>query len=149
MFVPIILGSDKTTVSVGTGHTEYYPIYGSIGNIHNNVRRAHRNGVVLLGFLAIPKSKLTFSVTLIHQPYIYIADKRYSGDVSFRKFRHQLFHKSLATILESLKAGMTTPEVMCCPDGHFRRVIFGLGPYIADYPEQALLACIVQGWCPK
>ncbi|KZT22793.1 hypothetical protein NEOLEDRAFT_1070935, partial [Neolentinus lepideus HHB14362 ss-1] len=21
--------------------------------------------------------------------------------------------------------------------------------YIADYPEQALLACIVQGWCPK
>ena len=25
----------------------------------------------------------------------------------------------------------------------------GVGPYIADYPEQALLACIVQGWCPK
>jgi hypothetical protein len=63
MFVPIILGSDKTTVSVGTGHTEYYPIYSSIGNIHNNVRRAHRNGVVLLGFLAIPKSKLRFSIT--------------------------------------------------------------------------------------
>jgi len=44
---------------------------------------------------------------------------------------------------------MTTPEVVCFPDGHFRRVIYGLGPYIADYPEQALLACIVQGWCPK
>ena len=44
---------------------------------------------------------------------------------------------------------MTTPEVVRCPDGHFRRVIYGLGPYIADYPEQALLACIVQGWCPK
>jgi hypothetical protein len=57
MFVPIILGSDKTTVSVGTGNNEYYPLYLSIGNIHNNVRRAHRNGVVLLGFLAIPKSK--------------------------------------------------------------------------------------------
>jgi hypothetical protein len=28
-------------------------------------------------------------------------------------------------------------------------VIYGLGPYIADYPEQALLACIVQNWCPK
>jgi hypothetical protein len=66
MFVPIILGSDKTTVSVGTGHTEYYPIYSSIGNIHNNVRRAHQNGVVLLGFLAIPKSKLTFSIALTH-----------------------------------------------------------------------------------
>lgn len=44
---------------------------------------------------------------------------------------------------------MTTPEVTLCPDGHFRRVIYGLGPYIADYPEQALLASIVQGWCPK
>lgn len=152
MFVPIILGSDKTTVSVGTGHTEYWPVYGSIGNIHNNVRRAHRNGVVLLGFLAIPKSKLTFFIALsllTHWLHIYIADKRYSDDASFRKFRRQLFHKSLSTILESLKAGMTTPEVMRCPDGHFRRVIFGLGPYIADYPEQALLACIVQGWCPK
>jgi hypothetical protein len=55
MFVPIILGSDKTTVSVGTGHNEYYPLYASIGNVHNNVRRAHRNAVALIGFLAIPK----------------------------------------------------------------------------------------------
>lgn len=57
MFVPIILGSDKTTVSVATGHNQYWPVYMSIGNIHNNVRRAHRNGLVLLGFLAIPKSE--------------------------------------------------------------------------------------------
>ena len=57
MFVPIILGSDKTTVSVATGHNQYWPVYMSIGNIRNNVRRAHRNGVVLLGFLAIPAGK--------------------------------------------------------------------------------------------
>lgn len=57
MFVPIILGSDKTTVSVATGNNEYWPVYLSIGNIHNNVRRAHRDGLVLLGFLAVPKSK--------------------------------------------------------------------------------------------
>jgi hypothetical protein len=44
---------------------------------------------------------------------------------------------------------MTKPEVVRCPDGHYRRAIYGLGPYIADYPEQAFLACIVQGWCPK
>ena len=54
-FCPIILGSDKTTVSVATGHNEYWPIYLSIGNIRNNVRRAHRNGITLLGFFAIPK----------------------------------------------------------------------------------------------
>jgi len=57
MFVPIILGSDETTVSVGTGNNEYWPVYLSVGNIHNNARRAHRNEVVLLGFLSIPKSK--------------------------------------------------------------------------------------------
>ena len=57
MFVPIVLGSDKTTVSVATGHTEYWPVYLSIGNIHNNARRVHKNSLVLLGFLAIPKSK--------------------------------------------------------------------------------------------
>jgi len=56
MFIPIILGSDKTTVSVTTGQNDYYPLYLSIGNIHNNVCRAHRNGVVLIGFLAMPKS---------------------------------------------------------------------------------------------
>jgi len=57
MFVPIILGSDKTTVSVATGHNQYWPVYMSIGNIHNNTQRAHQNSVVLLGFLAIPKHK--------------------------------------------------------------------------------------------
>jgi Plavaka transposase len=57
MFVPIILESDKTTVSVATGNNEYWPVYLSIGNIHNNVRRAHQDGLVLLEFLAVPKSK--------------------------------------------------------------------------------------------
>jgi hypothetical protein len=43
---------------------------------------------------------------------------------------------------------MTTPKVVKCPDGHFRRAIFGLGPYIADYPEQVYLSGTVQNWCP-
>ncbi|KIJ58693.1 hypothetical protein HYDPIDRAFT_33907 [Hydnomerulius pinastri MD-312] len=55
-FVPIILGSDKTTVSVGTGNNEYYPLYLSIGNVRNGVHHAHWDALVLVGFLAIPKS---------------------------------------------------------------------------------------------
>ena len=54
--IPIILGSDKTTISVATGQNDYWPLYISIGNIHNNVRCAHCNSVLLLGFLANPKS---------------------------------------------------------------------------------------------
>ena len=77
------------------------------------------------------------------------ADKENADSTEFRKFRRQLFHSSLSYILQSLRPGMTTPEVMRFPDGHYRCTIFGLGPYIADYPEQALLACIVNNWCPK
>lgn len=54
-FVPIILGSDKTTVSVATGQHEYHPVYLSIGNVRNHVRRAHKHALVLIGFLPIPK----------------------------------------------------------------------------------------------
>ncbi|KAG1788518.1 hypothetical protein EV424DRAFT_1476518 [Suillus variegatus] len=131
-FVPLIIGSDKTTVSVATGHTEYHPLYMSIGNIFNGVRRAHRNGVVLVGFLAIPKST-----------------KEHLNDKDFRNFRCQMFHSSLAKIFESVKLNMTIPDIVRCPDGHYRRIIYGLGPYIADYPEQLMLSGVVQNWCPK
>ncbi|KII96186.1 hypothetical protein PLICRDRAFT_87439 [Plicaturopsis crispa FD-325 SS-3] len=132
MFVPVILGSDKTTVSVATGQNEYYPLYASTGVVHNNVRRAHRGAVSLVAFLAIPKTS-----------------REYANDQAFRDFTRQLFHTSLEIILEPLRGAMTTPEVTMCPDGHYRRVIYGLGPYIADYPEQVLLSSIVTGWCPK
>ncbi|KAG2016559.1 hypothetical protein CC2G_009715 [Coprinopsis cinerea AmutBmut pab1-1] len=133
LLVPIILGSDKTTVSVATGQNDYYPLYLSIGNIHNNVRRAHRESVIPIGFLAIPKS-----------------ERKHDSDRQFLRFRRQLFHTTLQAILESLRPYMEeTPDITLCPDGFYRRVTYSIGPYIADYPEQALLACVVQGWCTK
>ncbi|KAG1864404.1 hypothetical protein F4604DRAFT_1882098 [Suillus subluteus] len=124
MFVPIILGSDKTTVSVGTGNNEYYPLYALIGNVHNNVRCSR------------------------HHRYV-TADRQHANDESFHVFHRQLFHHSLFAILSTLKPVMTEYEVLHCADGHFRRVIFGLGPYIADYKEQLVLSCTVKNWCPK
>ena len=44
---------------------------------------------------------------------------------------------------------METPDIVRYGDGYYWRTIYGIGPYIADYPEQVLLACIVQGWCPR
>ncbi|KAH6886621.1 hypothetical protein BKA70DRAFT_1377252 [Coprinopsis sp. MPI-PUGE-AT-0042] len=93
MFAPVVLGSDKTTVSAAS-------------NLQSSARRAQIGSVALIGFLAIP---------------------------------HIL----------PLSAHMSKPKVTKFGDGCYRRVIYGIGPYIADYPEQALLACIVQGWCPK
>ena len=77
------------------------------------------------------------------------ADREFNDDPDFRKFRRKLFHSSLQTIIKPLRPGMTTPEVSKCSDGHFRRAIYDLGPYIADYLEQVLLGCIVQGWCVR
>ncbi|KAF8133246.1 hypothetical protein EV363DRAFT_1397483 [Boletus edulis] len=131
-FVLIILGSDKTTVSVATGNNEYYPLYLSVGNVRNNIRHAHCDAVVLIGFLAIPKTT-----------------NEHSSDANFRAFHRQLFHSSLSFILQSLKPAMTTPEVVKYGDGFFRRIIYSLGPYIADYEEQVLLTCIVRGWCAR
>lgn len=79
----------------------------------------------------------------------HLATRQYARSNDFRKFRRQLFHSSIARILQPLKPHMTKPRVTRCADGHFRRAIYGLGPYIADYPEQALLACIVQGYCAR
>ena len=61
MFVPIIAGSDKTTVSVATGGQEYHPMYASLGNITNTARHGHGNGVVPVAFLPIPKSASDFN----------------------------------------------------------------------------------------
>ena len=44
---------------ISTTWGEYYPLYASVGNVQNHVRRAHRNAVAIIGFLAIPKSMLS------------------------------------------------------------------------------------------
>ncbi|KAI6139091.1 hypothetical protein BKA82DRAFT_4332380 [Pisolithus tinctorius] len=130
--VPIILGSDKTTMSVATGQTDYYPLYLSIGNMHNTVRRAHHNTVVLIAFLAMPKTT-----------------REHASIPEFHKFKRQLFHSSLTRILNSLHPAMKVPKVVQFGDGYYRRVIYRLAAYIADYEEQVLLSCIVRNWCPK
>ncbi|KAF8552429.1 hypothetical protein OG21DRAFT_1477771 [Imleria badia] len=129
LMIPIILGSDKTTVSVATGQHNYYPLYLSIGNLHNTARRAHKNSVKL--------------------SLILLATKAHAATPAFRKFRCQLFHHSLSKILERLRPYMSKWKLLRFADGYFQRVIFTLGPYIADYEEQVLLSCIMRNWCPK
>lgn len=56
MLVPVVAGSNKTTVSVATGHQEYHPVYVSPGNFSNIACRAHGDAVLPVAFLPIPKS---------------------------------------------------------------------------------------------
>ncbi|KAJ7800738.1 hypothetical protein B0H14DRAFT_3784803 [Mycena olivaceomarginata] len=131
-FVAVVAGSDKTIVSVATGHQEYHPFYASPGILTGPARRAHGSAVLPVAFLVIPKTS-----------------KKHRTKPAYQKFCRQMYHASLALIYQPLKPFMETPEVVRCPDGHFRRVIYGIGPYIADYPEQVWLAAVVQNWCPK
>ncbi|KAG1759538.1 hypothetical protein EDD22DRAFT_981007 [Suillus occidentalis] len=107
-FMPIILGSNKTTVR----------------NVWNNVCHAlsHHGTLAVVGFLAMPKTT-----------------KQHAKTAIFGRFHCQLFHLSEAL------PGMTKPEAMHFGDGHYCcvPVIYGLGPHIADYKEQVLLACII------
>jgi hypothetical protein len=72
------------------------------------------------------------------------ADRKYDKETTFRNFKRQMYHDTIHAILNPIKAAMTTPVIRRCPDGHFRRVIYDLAAYIADYPEQIYLACVVQ-----
>ncbi|KAN0129867.1 hypothetical protein V8E53_012339 [Lactarius tabidus] len=121
MFAPVILGSDKTTVSVATEQNNFYPLYASLGNVHNSVRWAHREAVSLIAFLSIPKMS-----------------KEYADKTNFCKFCWQIFHTSLVHIFSELHPHMKMPHITLCCDGHLCHVIYGVGPYIADYPEQEL-----------
>ncbi|KAK0229933.1 hypothetical protein EDD85DRAFT_923055 [Armillaria nabsnona] len=89
MYVAIILGSDKTTVSVATENVE-------------------------------------------------VCDWKHDDDLIFCLIKKQLYHSSIATILNSLKPAMTQPVI-----------IYDLGAFIAGYLEQVLPSGIVSGWCAK
>ncbi len=77
------------------------------------------------------------------------ADHEHHDSAEFCKFQCNLFHGSLCEIFKSLCSVMEILEVVHFGDRHFWHVIYRLGPYIGDYPEQVLLACIVSGWCAK
>ncbi|KAH9916450.1 uncharacterized protein B0H18DRAFT_939252 [Fomitopsis serialis] len=132
MLATIIAGADKTTVSVATGNQEFHPVYASLGVFHNDVRRGHQNAVLPVAFLAIPKGS--------HED---------ENDPDFRVFKKQIYHAALARVFDPVKPYMTEPRITRCPDGHYRKVIYSLGPFIADYPEQVYLSGVVQGHCPK
>ena len=76
-------------------------------------------------------------------------ERRDQNSIEFRLFRRQLIHAAIAEIFKNLKSAMSEPEVVKCADGKYRNAVYGFGPYIADYPEQCIIACNVQGWCPR
>jgi hypothetical protein len=85
LLIPIILGSPKMTVSVATGQHDYYPLYLSIGNLHNTARCAQKNGVKLFAFLAMPNGKYNLLLIYIHLNAVYTSYKGACSDTIVSK----------------------------------------------------------------
>ncbi len=149
MLVPAIAGSDKTTVLVATGHQEFHPLYVSPGNISNAAHCGHGMGVFPFAFLPIPKGMLFPCPDFQILRTMNVVSKLQWKNPQFQSFARQLYHTCLEIAFAPLKPYMTTPKVVLCPDGYYRRAIFSLSSYIADYPEQVWLSCIVSNWCCK
>ncbi|KAJ7725295.1 hypothetical protein DFH07DRAFT_758708 [Mycena maculata] len=128
---PIIISSDKTQLTHFSGDKQAWPVYLSIGNLRKETRRTpSARATVLLGYIPVTKLEI-------------FSKKNRSANA------HQLFHNCMRVMLEPLKAVGRDGVKMDCADGFVRMIFPILSAYIADYPEQCLVACCRENSCPR
>ncbi|KAG8728760.1 hypothetical protein FRC10_004598 [Ceratobasidium sp. 414] len=128
---PLIIVSDKTSLSLISGQQVAYPVYLTIGNISKRIRRKlKQRAQILIGYLPVEDFKDV------------------ENDKEREWLKGQLVHRAMEILLEQLKEASKEGVEMYCADGRLRRVYPILAAYIADFPEQSLMACTSQGRCP-
>ncbi|KAI5777101.1 hypothetical protein EDC01DRAFT_624493, partial [Geopyxis carbonaria] len=127
MIVPIILSSDKTELSAGSGDQTAYPLYLTIGNLAKAQRRAvSTNSIVLIGLLPNPAG-------------------HYAGD----HWTKRQYHAAMTIILRSLQEPSHNGTNIVCADGRTRLGYPRIASFVSDFPEQTLFTLTVYMWCPR
>ncbi|KAI0060629.1 hypothetical protein BV25DRAFT_1789248, partial [Artomyces pyxidatus] len=129
--VPLILSTDKTQLTVFRNKSAY-PVYLTIGNISKDLRRKpSKQAQMLVGYL--PTARLD-----------HITNKE-----TRRRALANLFHACMRKIMEPVKEAGEHGVHMTGGDGAVRRCHPLFAVFVGDYPEQALVACVKYGVCPK
>ncbi|KAI6106049.1 hypothetical protein EDD16DRAFT_1746620 [Pisolithus croceorrhizus] len=127
--VPIIIAFDKTPVTRHTGGLEMHPIFVTIGNIQSDIRmQATSHAWHCVGFMPVPDFD-------VHPDFQTILSAR-------------LFHSCMDTIFTSLKHAAQHGAPMTDALGYVRNCFTPLVTYIADLPEQQLVACVAKNSSP-
>ena len=130
--VPIILASDKTQLSQFSGDKQAWPVYLSIGNLEKVIhRQPSKRGTILVGYLPVIKQE-----TLAQD----------CNEAQGRSYR--LFHFCMSKLMQPLIEAGRNGVMMTCADNQICRVFPILASYIADYPEQCLVAGNMENSCP-
>lgn len=128
---PILLASDKTHLTDFGGDKSAWPVYLTIGNISKEIcRQPSSHATILVGYLPVSK----FSA--FEQPNRALA-------------RYDAFHHCMRLLLEPLIEAGRQGVLMTCADRKIHRIFPILAAYIADYPEQCLVVCCKENWCPR
>ncbi|ELU37615.1 hypothetical protein AG1IA_08355 [Rhizoctonia solani AG-1 IA] len=130
--VPLIIASDKTTLTNNPRGDKAHPIYLLIGNISKAVRqKPTKRSMIIIGYLPVDSF----------------------DDVPDNSSRQQycanLLHCSLNKIFKPLKKVSSKGVLAWCADGCLWHIYPLIAAWVADYPEQNNIACTTQNGCPK